>query len=553
MKEAVMKNVGMRSLAFVLIVLLSSCGGGGGGGTVTSTPSAANLTGVFSDAPVAGLTYTTSSGASGTTNALGQFNFAAGDTVTFKAAGITLGSAIPTVSATGNATVTPLNLVQNALGVSDQQVTAIGQLLGTLNNIAKILNQSSSGVFNVPTGAAVVNFFAQLQALGVSPAQLINSGAVQTAIATTLSSLATVPVVTTSTDAQSNMTQGINGAGFIGTVWSGTCTCGGGGTFYFQADGTLAGFTDSGDLLSGTWSPSTTASGGIQFSLVSSSGGYSNLVTLTPSATSASATIYTSSAVVQGILTISPLSANAAITSSLYMGGWYGVYTPNAAGLAAGNTSGSAYFILAANGSLYGITDSGNYIAGTWNAQAGTATGSFTNAGSRLTTIALSLPNASGTVTVAGTSLGSVALSRTGALKINKYGGAGAGNGTTASSNPPIPLLLNVSVSWPNNVGNVVSSFALGLTVKDAQGNPIASIVKQERNPFGPNTNQNGTPSNANTTTDNISASYPTGLGASYQLSVGPSNCTIGGGTASVVDSNSGTASAYPTVSITCH
>ena len=544
----------------ITFALLASCGGGGGSGGTAST-STATLTGVFSDAPVSGLTYTTSSGASGTTNALGQFNFAPGDTVTFKAAGITLGSAVPTVGATGNATVTPLNLVQSAINVSDPTVVAIGQFLGTLNNIAKVLNQSSSGTFSVPTatgaaGPAIIKFFDQLQASGTSQSQLVsalNSGAVQTAITNTLSALQSVPVLATSADAQSNLTQGVNGAGFIGTVWSGTCTCGGGGIFYFQADGTLAGFTSSGDLLSGIWTPSATNGGGIQFSLVSSGGGYSSLATIANGATSANATIYNSSGVSQGTLTINPVSASGLITNSIYMGGWYGVYTPNAAGIAAGNTGGYGYFILAPNGNLYGITDSGNYIAGSWNAQAGTATGSFTNGNNKSTTISFDLTNSSGIVSVSGTNFGSVALARTGALKINKYGGAGAGNGTSTNSTPPIPLLLNVSVSWPNNVGNVVSSFALSLTVKDSSGNSIASIVKQERNPFGPNTNANGTPSNANTTTDNISASYPTGLGYSYQLSVGPSNCTIGGGNGSVVDANSGNAGAYPTVSIACH
>ena len=551
-----MRKIILSLLASTCILFLSACGGGGGGGSTTAnvTPSSANLTGVFSDAPVSGLSYTTSSGASGTTNALGQFNFAAGDTVTFKAAGITLGSATPSIGLTGSATVTPIDLVPGALGVTDATVTAIGRLLGTLNNIAQGLSQSSSGVFSIPTGAAVNNFFAQLQQLGATPAQLINalnSGSVQTAIASALSSLTNLPAVTSSADAQANMTQGLNGASFVGTVWSGACTCGS-ATFYFQPDGTMAGFTDSGELLSGSWSPSASTNSGIQFSLVSSSGGYSSTVTLANGATSASLTVYNSSSVAQGNMTITPVSSSSAITNALYLGGWYGTYTPNATGLAAGNTGGSAFFILAANGNLYGITDSGNYISGTWNAQAGTASGSFTNGNNRATTITLNLPNASGTVTVAGTGYGSITLSRTGALKINKFGGAGAGNGTSASATP-ITLLLNVTVSWPNNVGNVVSSFALGLTVKDSNGNPIASAVKQERNPFGPNTNSNGTPSNANSTTDNIAASYPTGMGANYQLSVGPSNCTISGGSGTVVDASNGNAGAYPTVAITCH
>ncbi len=551
-----MRRTGLKFLAIAWVLLLGSCGGGGGGAS-GSASSSANMTGVFSDAPVSGLSYTTSSGASGTTNALGQFNFAAGDSVTFKVAGITLGSATPSVSANGSATITPLNLVPGAVGVNDSTVTAIGQLLGTLNNIAKGLNQGSSGVFSIPTGALATGFLGQLQQLGSSPLQLLsalNTGTVQTAINNALSSLGSIPLVTSSLDAQSNMTQGLNGAGFVGTVWTGTCTCGGGGTFYFQPDGTLAGFTSSGDLLSGSWAPSASLNGGIQFSLISSGGGYSSLVTLANGASTANATIFNSAGVSQGVLTIGPVSASSAITNSLYLGGWYGIYTPNAAGLAAGNTGGSGFFILAANGLLYGITDSGNYISGSWNAQAGTASGSFTSGNNNgSSSIALNLASNSGTLTVGGSNYGSIALARTGSLKFNKYGGAGAGSGSSANTTPPIPLLLNVNVSWPNNVGNAVSSFALGLTVLDVHGNPIASAVKQERNPFGPNTNNNATPSNANNTTDNIAASYPTGLATSYQLSVGPSNCSLGNASGSVVDANSGNASAYPTVTITCH
>jgi hypothetical protein len=48
-------------------------------------------TGVFSDAPVAGLRYTTSSGVSGVTDAHGQFQFKTGDLVTFALGNLTLG------------------------------------------------------------------------------------------------------------------------------------------------------------------------------------------------------------------------------------------------------------------------------------------------------------------------------------------------------------------------------------------------------------------------------------------------------------------------------
>lgn len=63
---------------------------------MTSVADAADVsgelhTGVFSDAPVAGLRYTTSSGVSGVTDANGQFQFKSGDLVTFALGNLTLG------------------------------------------------------------------------------------------------------------------------------------------------------------------------------------------------------------------------------------------------------------------------------------------------------------------------------------------------------------------------------------------------------------------------------------------------------------------------------
>lgn len=88
-KEGAMKR-GMMNLVFIVgaAMLLAACSGsgdeGGGGGTPVA---ATTLTGTFVDAPVAGLSYATSSGLSGTTsgqvNNLGQFNYRPGDTVTF--------------------------------------------------------------------------------------------------------------------------------------------------------------------------------------------------------------------------------------------------------------------------------------------------------------------------------------------------------------------------------------------------------------------------------------------------------------------------------------
>jgi hypothetical protein len=63
--------------------------GGDGGGT---TPPGELTAGVFVDAPVAGLSYTTSSGLSGLTDATGRYEYRVGDTVTFSIGDLVLGT-----------------------------------------------------------------------------------------------------------------------------------------------------------------------------------------------------------------------------------------------------------------------------------------------------------------------------------------------------------------------------------------------------------------------------------------------------------------------------
>jgi hypothetical protein len=90
------------SLSIAAALALSACGGGGGSDTPTAVVGA--QTGVFVDSAVEGLSYETSSGVKGTTDAQGHFKYNEGDTVTFKLGGATLGSG----KATG--TVTPAGI-----------------------------------------------------------------------------------------------------------------------------------------------------------------------------------------------------------------------------------------------------------------------------------------------------------------------------------------------------------------------------------------------------------------------------------------------------------
>lgn len=115
--------------------VITGCGGGGGGssanvdGTDTTTQ-ADTQTGVFVDSAVAGINYTTSpSGQEGQTNGLGEYDYAAGDTVVFSIGGIEL----PPVEATGR--ITPADMGNGTTDWStDQTVVNILRLLQTLDD-----------------------------------------------------------------------------------------------------------------------------------------------------------------------------------------------------------------------------------------------------------------------------------------------------------------------------------------------------------------------------------------------------------------------------------
>jgi hypothetical protein len=107
-----------------LLLTLTACGGGGGDST-TATETVS--TGAFIDSAVEGLQYETAT-RSGTTNSLGEYDYLAGETVTFSIGGIVLGSAI------AGSVVTPLSLVPDATNATNPMVTNIVRLLLSLDS-----------------------------------------------------------------------------------------------------------------------------------------------------------------------------------------------------------------------------------------------------------------------------------------------------------------------------------------------------------------------------------------------------------------------------------
>lgn len=130
------------TLALAVALVLGACGGGndssstdsgstggtgdtgGTGGTGGSDPT--SQSGVFIDAPVAGIHYQTET-LSGETDAEGRFDYLPGETVTFSIGGIQL----PAVAA--GETVTPLTVFDTS-NLEDQRVINLARLLQTLDS-----------------------------------------------------------------------------------------------------------------------------------------------------------------------------------------------------------------------------------------------------------------------------------------------------------------------------------------------------------------------------------------------------------------------------------
>jgi len=155
-----MQNIIKSSIISTAALLLAACGGGGDSSTGTTT-----TTGVFVDSPVEGLSYVCSSGANGSTNALGEYTCNTGDTVTFSLGGYTIGSC------TAAATVSPYTLYPE----NNEAVLNIAQLLQTLDTD----NNPSNGI-------TIAENFSALDGVGTAPTDAAFDSSIETILAVTL-------------------------------------------------------------------------------------------------------------------------------------------------------------------------------------------------------------------------------------------------------------------------------------------------------------------------------------------------------------------------------
>lgn len=164
-------------------MLLSACSSGGdGSGGTTPVASAPAVTGTFVDAPVAGLSYATSSGLSGTTNNQGQFSYRPGDTVTFSYGQTVIGT-IPGVSQVTPWTVFGLSTPDPA----DPRWVNLARFLQTFNNSLPAVSPAIQALPPIDFNQATANFgsdpnVTQVLATANAPQSLISAAQATTAL-----------------------------------------------------------------------------------------------------------------------------------------------------------------------------------------------------------------------------------------------------------------------------------------------------------------------------------------------------------------------------------
>lgn len=151
------------SLLATAVSLLTACGDDGDSTTpAAGAPAAAASVGVLTDAAVGGVAYTTApSNLSGTTNAKGEYQFRAGDTVSF-----TLGGSTLQVPATGR--ITPATIAAHLFSGDDTKIANATTNLAVLFQTLDADNDPSNGI--TVDGSITLTGFTPATALAQAPA-----------------------------------------------------------------------------------------------------------------------------------------------------------------------------------------------------------------------------------------------------------------------------------------------------------------------------------------------------------------------------------------------
>jgi len=112
----------VKSLIIASSVALAACSSGGGGSDDDTVVAAGSSKGLFVDAEVEGLSYTTSSGVEGVTDENGTYSYTPGDTISFSVGGVDIG----TVTAAPKCTPTDFGAAQLNIARFIQSLDADG-------------------------------------------------------------------------------------------------------------------------------------------------------------------------------------------------------------------------------------------------------------------------------------------------------------------------------------------------------------------------------------------------------------------------------------------
>lgn len=224
-----------------LSVLVSACGGNDD--TVAAAtpappppPAVGSATGVFTDAAVQGVAYTTSSGVTGTTNALGQFTYNPSDTVSFKLGAVTLGAV------TASALVTPVELSAG----SNDKLTNLLVLLQSLDDDGN----ASNGIKIAAAAAAAVTTGVDLAQPSATFASAANTG-----LTAAMAAGGITRAVTTTTQATAHFLDQAKSL-LSSQVWVGQIGNG---------DSAVLRISSAGDVLAGQFGPAGITDGSVEY------------------------------------------------------------------------------------------------------------------------------------------------------------------------------------------------------------------------------------------------------------------------------------------------